>query len=280
MNIACLDHLLTEEERHAFETQGYFIVKDVLDSDQCENLIKAADRVDAEFRKQNRSNPHKPISTTDFIGHDDQFVELLDWYKTFPKVWDLMGWNIQLYHAHLTVTPPLPSDAPRERKRLGWHQDSPVLNSEMGTNPFPMISLKVGFFLTDTQETDRGNFYVVPGSHLLTEAPPAGDGPNPQGATPVCIPAGSAAIFDRRIRHAASPNYWTETRRVLFYGYSYRWLRARDDMSYADKYRNTCSRIQAQLLFPPEIWGPGSGDELPLRKWMEENIAEEAAVVV
>jgi ectoine hydroxylase len=98
---------------------------------------------------------------------------------------------------------------------------------------------------------------------------------NPHGAMPVCIPAGSAAIFDRRIWHAASPNYWTETRRVLFYGYSYRWLRFRDDMTYAEQYRDTCSPIQSQLLFPPEIWGPGSGNDLPLKTWMEENLTGE-----
>ena len=53
-----------------------------------------------------------------------------------------------------------------------------------------------------------------------------------------------------------------------------RWLRFRDDMSYAEQYRDTCNPIQSQLLFPPEIWGPGSGDNLPLKKWMEENLTE------
>lgn len=52
MDIACLDHLLTEEERQSFEAQGYFIVEDALDSDQCENLVEAADQVDADFREE------------------------------------------------------------------------------------------------------------------------------------------------------------------------------------------------------------------------------------
>lgn len=274
MNTDCLDHQLTEKERQEFDTKGYFIVENALDADQCKNLIEASKRADADFRQKNEYNTHRVSAVHDFIGYDQQFVDLLDWHKTFPKVWGLMGWNIQLYHSHMTITPPLPDDTPREPKRLGWHQDSPVLNAEMGTNPYPMISLKVGFFLTDTRETNRGNFHIIPGSHLLKKIPP-NDGLNPQGMTPVCIPAGSAAIFDRRIWHAASPNYWTETRRVLFYGYSYRWLRFRDDMSYAEPYRDTCNPIQSQLLFPPEIWGPGSGDNLPLRKWMEENLSEE-----
>ena len=186
-----------------------------------------------------------------------------------------MGWNIQLYHAQLTVAPPLPSDTYREPKRLGWHQDSPVLNQELGTDPTPMISLKMEFFLTYTRETDRGNFYIITGSHLLNKIPPD-EGLNPQVAIPVCIPAGSAVIFDRRIWHAGNPNYWTETRRVLFYGYSYRWLRFRDNMTNAEQYRDTCSPIQSQLLFPPKTWGPGSSDDLPLKNWMEEHLAKDS----
>ena len=112
----------------------------------------------------------------DFVGKDEIFLELLDWYKTFPKVWDLLGWNIQLYHSHMTVTPPGPPDEAAVKKRLGWHQDSARLNAELETTPQPRISLKIGFFLTDTTEEGRGNFYVLPGSQLqkTPDFPPDG----------------------------------------------------------------------------------------------------------
>ncbi len=46
MDIASLDHLLTDEERISFETQGYFVLENVLSSHQLEKLNEAADRAD------------------------------------------------------------------------------------------------------------------------------------------------------------------------------------------------------------------------------------------
>ena len=151
MESECLNHLLSEQERLAFETDGFFVVENVLNESEIQNLIIATDQVDSEYRTKHQSDPCRPISTTDFIGENEIFLDLLDWPKTLPKVWGLMGWNIQLYHAHMVVTPPVLRDGPREVGRLNWHQDSPRLNGEMATNPFPMVSLKVGFFPGTTQ---------------------------------------------------------------------------------------------------------------------------------
>ena len=43
----------------------------------------------------------------------------LDWPQTFPLVWDILGWNIQLYISHLIVYPA----EPEKDKVLtgGWH---------------------------------------------------------------------------------------------------------------------------------------------------------------
>src|SRR5437899_5794952 len=125
-------------------------------------------------------------------------MELLDWPKTFPKVWGLLGWNIQLYHSHMTVTPVVPSEERPAKKRLGWHQDSGRLNQEMETEPRPRISLKVAFFLTDTRAVGRGNFYVIPGSHRQNKVEYPADGiADPAGATPVRVGPGAAVFFDR-----------------------------------------------------------------------------------
>ena len=73
---------------------------------------------------------------------DEIFLDLLDWPRTFPKVWGLLGWNVQLYHSHMTVTPVVPLEERPAKKRLGWHQDSGRLNQEMETEPRPRISLR------------------------------------------------------------------------------------------------------------------------------------------
>ena len=63
----------------------------------------------------------------------------------------------------------------------------------------------------------------------------------PEDALATQVKPGDALFFDRRLFHAASPNLSDVERRVLFYGYSYRWLRTKSDMDldhlYADRAR-------------------------------------------
>lgn len=85
---------------------------------------------------------------------DAQFLELLTWYLTFPKVWGILGWHIQLYLSHLNVTPPEDPRKECQEKRLARHQDSGRLNRDFETDPRPRVSVKAAFFLTDTHRDD------------------------------------------------------------------------------------------------------------------------------
>lgn len=49
---------------------------------------------------------------------------------------------------------------------LGFHQNSGRVNADLEISPRPRIPLKVAFWLSDVSEPGRGNFHVVPGSHL------------------------------------------------------------------------------------------------------------------
>jgi len=224
MDSRYIDYLLTNEESLQFERDGYFIIENALPKDLVDALIPVVDRVDREERMRMNKASDERINHYDFIGKDDLFLELLDCYKTFPKVWGILGWHIQLYHTHLTITPPGAPGRSLEKDGLGlgWHQDSGRLNNDYETNPRPRVSLKIGYFLTDTSQVGRGNFYIVPGSHLWNDFPGEDRNATVEGAMPVCVAPGSAVFFDRRIWHSASTNYWDQARRVLFYGYSYR----------------------------------------------------------
>lgn len=278
MDPACLNHCLTEEERATFDRDGYFVVENVLPRDMVEALGEVTGRIDARHRAEENIGPHERVNLLDFIGKDDLYLELLDWPATFPKVWGILGWNIQLYHTHVAITPPGPAQPP-PRKRLGWHQDSGRLNVDLETTPRPRISLKVAFFLTDTRDLGRANFYVIPGSHLQNRVRFPEDGvSDPPEATPVRVPAGAAVFFDRRIWHAPSPNTSGVTRKALFYGYSYRWLRPRDNMTVAH-YMDRCDPIRRQLLGASTggfgYTSPGDED-VPLRGWIREHAGEGA----
>lgn len=279
MDTTCLDYCLTEDERLEFERNGFLIIPDALTPQMTSDIEAVVDRIDAEHRAKTDMAAHEWLHKLDFVGEDAVFLELLDWHKTFPKVWGILGWNIQLYLTHMDVTPPPASDVKQEKKRLGWHQDSGRLNTELETDPRPRVSVKIGYFLTDTTEVGRGNFYVIPGSHTQNklELPPD-DVSDPEGATPVCVLPGTAVIFDRRIWHSRSPNESDVTRKVLFYGYSYRWLRPRDDMT-VGSFIDRCGPIRRQLLGASTSWHgytSPTDEDVPLKVWMAAHLGEAA----
>ena len=276
MDTACLNYCLTEQEQRDFEEQGYFIIENAISPQMIEKLTAVVDRIDSQERIKQGLGPNDRMFMADFIGKDDIFLSLLDWPQTIAKVWGILGWNIQLYHTHLIVTPPVPPAEQQNKKvRFSWHQDSGRLNWEMETNPRPRISLKVAFFLTDTREVGSGNFYVIPGSHVWNSIDfPDDPTANPAGATPVRAAPGSAVFFDRRIWHAGTPNYAGHARKVLFYGYSYRWIRPRDNMT-VDRYMESCDPIQRQLLGASPTGGLGysspTEEDVPLKSWIAEH---------
>lgn len=275
MNKACLQHLLTDEEQRTFEEQGYLVVKNAISPELVERASVALDRITVEEKAKAGLGANDGINIFDFIGRDDVFLELLDYPTTFAKVWGILGWNIQLYHSHTIVTPSHADSGPGQQG-LNWHKDSGRLNNELETDPQPRISLKVAYFLTDTSELGRANLYVIPGSHLLNQLP-LDEENKPKGGLAVRAKPGDAVFFDRRIWHASSPNTSEIPRKVLFYGYSYRWLRPRDDMTVAHLMERV-GPIRRQLLgAAPSGWHGYSSpkpQDVPLRMWIKENIKE------
>ena len=280
MDISCLEHRLTDEERTTFERDGCFAVEDAISQEQVAGLTAALDRLDAERRVEKELGPYNPINYLDFIGKDEAFLPLLDYEKIFPKVCDILGWNIQLYHSHFIHTPAHAADHLPETRRINWHQDSGRLNQELETTPQPRVSLKVAYFLSDTTELGRANLYVIPGSQNQNKLTGTkGEDGQPEGALPIKVKAGTAVFFDRRIWHASSPNYSDIARKVLFYGYSYRWLRPRDNMT-VGHYLDRCDPIQRQLLGVSPNGGFGytspADEDVPLRAWLREHTKERA----
>jgi len=276
MNPSCLEHRLTESEQRTFHETGLLMVENALSPEQVAALTAASDRLYAQKVAEGH-DPTRALFYPNFIPDDPLFADLVDYEKILPKVWGLLGWNIYLYHAHMIVTPP--SGLPQDDKTFGWHQDSGRVNQEIECHPRPRLSLKVAYFLSDTSEPGRGNFWVVPGSQLddTQERPADGIG-QPKGAVPVLAKPGTAVFFDRRLWHSASPNWSDVTRKVLFYGYGYRWIRTKDDMTVQSLWEQS-DPIRRQMLG----WGVNANGfytptdaDVPLRVWLRENSPAEA----
>lgn len=270
MDPSCLQNRLTDEERQTFDETGMLTVEDALNPAQVAGLTAAADQA-FERKLGEGHDAATALFYPNFIPDSPLFADLVDYERILPKVWGILGWNIYLYHAHLIVTPP--SGKPVDDKTFGWHQDSGRVNLEMESHPRPRLSLKVAYFLSDTSEPGHGNFWVIPGSHRhdTLDRPTTGIG-QPEGAVPVLAKPGTAVFFDRRLWHSASPNWSDITRKVLFYGYSYRWLRTKDDMTVQSLWEQS-DAVRRQLLG----WGTNANGyysptdaDVPLRGWLRE----------
>ena len=205
MNPSCLDHRLTEDERRSFNLDGYLILEDTLTAEEVERLTGVVDGLHAagKFAEGRRDETISGrINKAGFVGLDRSLFDLVAYERTLPKVWGILGWNVYLYHSHLSITDTEPGSYAPDGPTWKWHQDSGRLNQDMETEPRPRISIKVAYFLTDVSEEGRGNFWVVPGSHLRNEIelPASGMG-QPEGAIPVLVKPGTAVIFDRRTWH-------------------------------------------------------------------------------
>jgi len=207
---------------------------------------------------------------------DRVLTDLIDHPTTLPKVWGLLGWNIYVNDQAATVTLPAHEsgmDSHGVVTALRWHRDGGRVNLEVGW-PAPRLGVKVGFFVSDTSAPGRGNLHLVPGSHRWPVEQIDRD-EVAHRAIPVCLPVGGAVLFDRRILHSATINTSMLTRRAVFYGHTYRWMRSMGERAPSAR-RFGPDPIRLQLLGAGSGYGrffPGRSD-VPLRSWLAANDAE------
>ena len=211
-----LHNCATRQQLDTFNNDGYLVVEDALPPEMVQRLTQAVDRIGDEERERKDLDPHQFLDKVRVVIEDDIFLELLDWPKTFPLVWDILGWNIQLYISHLIIYPP-----EREKVELGtggWHQDGgrPVREME---RPQPRLSLKISYWLNDVDSPSNGAMQIIPGSHKLDALPPSSD-LDDEHVLDLCVKAGTAVLFDRRMWHRRGLNTSNTSRKVLFFGYS------------------------------------------------------------
>jgi ectoine hydroxylase len=268
-----LKYVATEEQLRQFNEEGYLIVEDALTPDLLGRLNMAVDDVEKRERAANGLGPDDMVIKFRTVVEDDTFLDLLDNPKTFPLLWDILGWNIQLYISHLIIYPPEQKGG--EIRKSGWHQDGgrPVPEME---RPHPRLSLKISYWLSDVTTPENGAMEIVPGSHKLDTKPEGCD--TGEGVMPVCVKAGSAVLFDRRMWHRRGINTSDITRRVLFFGYSYRWLRGLDYNNLPEEVLSKCDPIRRQLLgdgVDVKGWWQPTEADVPLKGWLRDHRGEE-----
>jgi ectoine hydroxylase-related dioxygenase (phytanoyl-CoA dioxygenase family) len=224
--------------REQLERNGYVVVEDALAPAEVDDLTAAVDSVYAAAGTQG------PLHELAFAGRDERFLDLVAHPATLPLVVETLGWNIYMYHCHLDVHPPAPDEAPRWR----WHQDGGRQNVDLAS-PRPRLSLKIAYFLTAVPTADAGALWVLPRSHTRDSLERPADGSTrPAGSTPLLVRPGTAVIMDRRLWHARGENRSALTRKALFYAYTYRWIRPRDDLELPASRAARLDPLRRQLL--------------------------------
>ena len=272
-----LRYCATQEQLDTFNDDGYLVVEDALPPQMVEQLNQVVDRIETEERKRQNLSSNQLLVKFRTVIEDDIFLELLDWPQTFPLVWDILGWNIQLYISHLIVYPAEP-----EKDQVltgGWHQDGgrPVQEME---RPQPRLSLKISYWLSNVDSPDNGAMQIIPGSHKRDALPLSSDSDS-EKILDLCVKAGTAVLFDRRMWHRRGLNTSNTSRKVLFFGYSYRWLRGLDFNLMPEEILKKCDPIRRQLLGDgvdiKGWWQPTEAD-VPLRTWIKEHRGEELPI--
>jgi ectoine hydroxylase-related dioxygenase (phytanoyl-CoA dioxygenase family) len=271
-----------EADRRQYAEQGWLLIRNALDEPMRQRVTDAVDRVYAEESEAGRVKADGAAHVMGCLARDPALTDLVDHPTTFPYIWGLLGWNIYSHHSHVDVNPPV---ADPGAPFWNWHQDGYRQNSDIDMNPRPMLSAKICYVLSDLSEPGRGSTRIIPGSHLdnTLAGRPERPGPGfaePEGAIEILANPGDAFIFDRRLWHSRSVNPSGVTRKLVFIGYTYRWIRPLDEVAYdqAGRFWRDLSPVQRQLLGGggdnANFWGirPDGwiDDAIPLRdelKW-------------
>ena len=263
---------LTEEQRGAFERDGFLVVADAIPPDLVERLLAAADRLFDEGLASDGLNDQNHWYLRNCLPRDDAFHDLLDWHTTVPLVVQLLNHNIQLITSHLIMRPPSPAGTDATNLQSGWHRDGGTAPSDLSAAQ-PRMSIKIGYWLSDLTRPGRGAIRFIPGSNDRSgKTPDTVDGRNPEGAVELQVSPGTAVLFENRTLHAVGPNLSEFTRKSVFFGYGYRWLRPMDYITMPPELIARCDPIQRQLLgdcTSPMGYQLPTDEDVPLRAWLE-----------
>ncbi len=294
---------MTPQQEQDFEEKGYVLLDGFLAEPEVERLLDAVDEVAALVRESSGLGPEEPFALRNALAHHEAFLDLVDHPEALPLVVDAIGWNIQVRTSHLDYRPPYPremragavgrgdgEDQEAGYRNVNWHPDlagnylfeAPSLDGRL-----PFMEIKIFYALSDLSESNRGNLWVIPGSHLR---PPRelreGAGVDLEAAVELRIPPGTAVLWRTATWHCVGPNLSPRTRKIMHVGYHYRWLRPTDYVEQDPALIERSSPVRRQLLgalapgshplgeapeFHPasQYWIPRNWDDVPLRAWAE-----------
>ena len=251
--------VLTDEQKHQWQKDGYFVLEGVLSSEEIKDLTTTIDQMYTEHLQQPDVKPDAGLNQLNIVEEDDIFVELIDHPVALPVILELMGPYIQLSMSQGMIRPSNP-----ETKGLSHalHADGGQAMRQIRVSESSLpLQIKLQYFLTDLPAPDYGNFTVVPGSHNIPfpeEQLGISESHHNSEAVQLCVKAGDAAVFTHALWHGAAANRFNRSRKTLIYCYNHHCLRAYDYDKASPELLARCTPRQQRLLGDIGEWHPGS----------------------
>jgi ectoine hydroxylase-related dioxygenase (phytanoyl-CoA dioxygenase family) len=267
---------LTPEQKNQFQTDGFLIVRNVLDKPTIDRLIAAGDRLIASDIQENRQKNNDGYdSFRNVVAMDDAFVPLITQPKILPLVVQLMSPNLALLTSHLIYKYPEKPGTPPTRRDPGWHRDIANTPKDLGEANIPLLDIKAAYYLTDLSEPKSGVTLFSPGTHHLKERLRIPDGqPDPDNVVEPLLKPGDCVLFENRTWHAGGVNFSGRLRKAVMIGYTYQWMRPTDYVIMPDRVSSQLDDIGKQLvgaLKDPQGRYVVGGINKPLVDWWKAN---------
>ncbi len=218
---------LTDEQRRAFDADGFLVVRNMLDAETVAAATEAGDRLAAAFLRKPQL-PEKPeynhLDLRPGLFTEEPLLKLVSHPATVSLMTQFLSPNIHLHSTALIYKRP---SRPTMSFRRGWHRDIRI-PKDLGHNALPRVGIKICYCLTSFPGPNTGVTLLTRGTHLRNEplrVPKGGIDPEGVEIAELTAEAGDAFLFDNRLYHTASPNLSDRTSKVVIYGYAYRWMK-------------------------------------------------------
>eukprot|EP01047_Picozoa_sp_COSAG01_P024234 COSAG01_NODE_1492_length_10127_cov_55.322996_2_plen_358_part_00 len=269
---------LSNQQRNAFQRDGFLILRRVLTPQQVSTLAAAGDRLVGSERWERLGFQTGGEGRNAVAAEPEHFLPLMTHPVVLPIVAQLMGPRLQLHTSqHIWAPPQQVEHTPAEDPlKLGWHRDIAEMTQTMGLGVMPRVEIKAMFYFSDCDTPGHGQTWVARGSHMWQPDPvavrPSSSGPQAaaagqneqrssyseqlrprivaeQRAVEPMLQAGDCLLFENRTFHSKGFNRSDRTRKTLVIGYSHRWMRP-DDYSTQEPalLERYCNPLERELM--------------------------------
>lgn len=219
---------ITEEQKRAFQEDGYFVLEDVFTPPEMDSV---AARIEAFQTRHEEELAAKggtdgisrasEITFTAFLAENDPEIRAFVTRPEFAAIsTELLGPDVDLYWNQSVFK------MPEGEKEFPWHQD----DGYTPVTPSPYLTL---WLALNDATPENGCISVLPGSHKrgLVEHTPSPIGlvchraDDPDQGVRVPVKAGSMAVFQSLTMHKSGPNISPGPRKAYVIQYSHASLR-------------------------------------------------------